>query len=505
MLSKATSLVIHGIEAHLIDVEVDIVKGLPNFTIVGLPDSVIRESKDRIRSAIENSGFEFPPKNFIVNLAPAGYRKEGANLDLPIAVSILIATGQVESARVDIPMVGELSLDGRVRPIKGVTSMAIALYRSGIHEFIVPHENRNEATAIEGIKVYPVKDIAGAIEACCGKMEAYTHHVSGDSSPNGYLDMASVMGQETAKRALEIAAAGRHNILMYGPPGSGKTMLAKCVPGILPPLTKEQAIMTTMIHSVGGTLGHGQGLMYTPPFRAPHHTSSDAALVGGGKIPNVGEVSLAHNGVLFLDEFVEFRNDVIQALRQPLEDCHITISRAMGTMTFPADFMLVASSNPCQCGYLFDPEIPCKCSPAKIRTYFSKIAGPILDRIDIEVLVGRVPYKDLLGKGNAESSSQVRQRVMKAREIQAKRFQGRSTTCNGRMTSDEVKEFCAINAECESLLELAIKRMNLSARSFFRILKVSRTIADLDNSESIEKRHILEALSYKNLQRYYDI
>jgi magnesium chelatase family protein len=505
MLSQALSLVIHGIEAHLIDVEVDIVKGLPNFTIVGLPDSIIRESKDRIRSAIENSGFEFPPKNFIVNLAPAGYRKEGANLDLPIAVSILIATGQVDSARVDIPMVGELSLDGRVRPIKGITSMAIALYRAGIYEFIVPYENRNEATAIEGIKVYPVKDIREAIDACCGKMEVYTKHISGDSCHNGYLDMASVMGQESAKRALEIAAAGRHNILMYGPPGSGKTMLAKCVPGILPPLTKEQAIMTTMIHSVGGTLGHGQGLLYTPPFRAPHHTSSDAALVGGGKIPNVGEVSLAHNGVLFLDEFVEFRNDVIQALRQPLEDCHITISRALGTMTFPADFMLVASSNPCQCGYLFDPEIPCKCSPGKIRNYFSKIAGPILDRIDIEVLVGRVPYKDLLGKGNAESSQAVRNRVIKAREIQAMRFKGRTTTCNGRMTSDEVKEFCAINAECESILELAIKRMNLSARSFFRILKVSRTIADLDNSESIEKRHILEALSYKNLQRYYDI
>ena len=505
MLSRATSLVIHGIEAHLIDVEVDIVKGLPNFTIVGLPDSIIRESKDRIRSAIENSGFEFPPKNFIVNLAPAGYRKEGANLDLPIAVSILVATGQVESTQLAIPMVGELSLDGRVRPIKGVIAMAIALYHAGIKEIIVPYENRNEATAIEGIKVYPVKDIAQAIEACNGTMQPYTEHVSGDSSWNGYLDMASVMGQETAKRAMEIAAAGRHNILMYGPPGSGKTMLARCVPGILPPLTKEQAIMTTMIHSVGGVLAHGQGLVYMPPFRAPHHTSSDAALVGGGKIPNVGEVSLAHNGVLFLDEFVEFRNDVIQALRQPLEDCQITISRALGTMTFPADFMLVASSNPCQCGYLFDPEIPCKCTTGKIRNYFSKIAGPILDRIDIEVLVGRVPYKDLLGKSNAESSARVRERVVKAREKQRQRFSGKTTTCNARMTSDEVKEFCAINSECESILELAIKRMNLSARSFFRILKVARTITDLDDAESIEKRHILEALSYKNLQRYYEI
>ncbi len=507
MLSKTIALGIQGIEAQIVDVEVDIIRGLPNFSIVGLPDSTIKESKERIRSAIENSGFEFVPKNFVVNLAPAGFKKQGSAFDLAIAMAILQATNQIDFDPSKIPLVGELSLDGSIKPVKGVISMVIAIYKAGYHKIIVPYQNRKEACAVDGVAVYPVKTIADVVNIFHTNVEPYKNNDIEDDYDNNqnYLDFQMICGQESVKRAVEIAAAGHHNMIMYGPPGSGKTMIARAIPTILPDLSFDESISTTMIHSISGHLLPAKGLLKTPPFRSPHHTSSDVALVGGGKIPFAGEISLAHNGILFLDEFIEFRSNVLQSLRQPLEDLKITVSRAAGSSVFPSDFMLIAASNPCCCGYLFDPEVKCTCAASQIQNYFKKISGPVLDRFDIEIYVPRVPYKQLIGKIHSEPSYTIKKRVQNARDIQSDRFSGKLLKYNSRMSTEDIRNFCPLSPDIEAFYERAAESLNLSARAFFKIIKVARTIADLENCVDISKNHIVEALSYKNLQKYYKI
>jgi magnesium chelatase family protein len=507
MLVKTFGSAIYGVSALLVTVEVSVGKGV-GFSIVGLPDNAVKESQQRIATAVTHCGFHIPGKKIVVNMAPADIKKEGAAYDLTIAIGILAASGEMRADDLDrYVIMGELSLDGTLRPVKGVLPIAIEARRHQYKGIIVPQENAREADIVNNLEVYGAANIRQVIDHLNGEQLMTPTIVDTRAEFASHLnqyeyDFADVKGQESLKRALEIAAAGGHNVIMIGPPGSGKTMLAKRIPSILPPLSLEEALETTEIHSVAGKMHYQDSLIAVRPFRAPHHTVSDVALVGGGANPQPGEISLAHNGVLFLDELPEFRRSVLEVLRQPMEERRVTVSRAKMTVDYPASFMLVAAMNPCPCGYYNHPTIQCTCAPGAVKKYMNKISGPLLDRIDIQIEVIPVPFSELSVKQPGESSAVIRQRVIAARKIQEERFKDcPGVHCNAQMGTKLFRQHCALDSKCQEMMRLAMDRLGLSARAYDRVLKVARTIADLDNSPNINSDHLAEALTYRSLDR----